>query len=499
VLAQMAADELIRARARRGLAGRQHPLPDWLRSLSATAVDRATEMSHVLGDGDNIMLGVRLPAGRELCAVIYIDHNLGTVVKDAFVVPGPISELLPFMQAKADDPDVVWRDVNLGDARARISEAIELGRITYPPFETDTWPACRPLVEWLARLLPEGGTGYVRPQWDAAALDDLAARFFASPFAAGLGDADHHSLLESILWFATDYGPGDPLRWSAVAVEILLTDWIPRKIMADTAFLSRAPELLRGFVRFCHDERGIRAALTGETIAAVDHFEPDYQRTIRSPRPQGPAALLAAMGALGLDAFGSGPDDERPWQQMMLDWLSLAVGGDDALQSLDDRPLPDEEFCWEQVPEDVHPCVAEILAACDSWCAQLPDTEYRTACRRLLALAASRGPGAFRRKARADVAAAGLCWLIGKANELFSPSGGGMRVKDLASHFGVQQGSISQRGGVLLKAAGIERSARYGDIELGSPRFLVSARRKRIIERRDRYLADLETESALSD
>ena len=43
-------------------------------------------MSHVLGDGDNIMLGARLPGGHELTCVIYIDHNLGTLVKDAFVV-----------------------------------------------------------------------------------------------------------------------------------------------------------------------------------------------------------------------------------------------------------------------------------------------------------------------------------------------------------------------------------------------------------------------------
>jgi hypothetical protein len=34
-----------------------------------------------------------------------------------------------------------------------------------------------------------------------------------------------------------------------VAVEILLADWIPRKIVADVAYLSNAPELLRAFIR----------------------------------------------------------------------------------------------------------------------------------------------------------------------------------------------------------------------------------------------------------
>ncbi len=59
-----------------------------------------------------------------------------------------------------------------------------------------------------------------------------------------------------------------------------------------------APELLRALIRYAHRERGIRPGLTADTLAAVDEWEPDYQRVIRSPRPQGPAALLAAMVAL---------------------------------------------------------------------------------------------------------------------------------------------------------------------------------------------------------
>ena len=88
-------------------------------------------------------------------------------------------------------------------------------------------------------------------------------------------------------------------------MEILLADWIPRKIVASPEHLSKAPALLRAFIRFCHAKREIRAALTDETLAAVDEWEPEYQRLIRSPRPQGPMALLAATGALG---------DEKPWE-----------------------------------------------------------------------------------------------------------------------------------------------------------------------------------------
>ncbi len=304
-LAELGSDEVARAQARRALAARSHPLPDWLARLGEASVYRAVESTHVLGDGDSVLLGARLAGGRELTAVIYIDHNLGTIVKDAFTVPGSIDEVIERMQEIADDPDVRQGDISLADARVRAAEAIKLGAIMFPPAETETWPGSRPLTEWLLRLLPEGGTGYVRPEWSAAAKKKLARRFFGSPFGRPLDDADHRDLLDQILWFGTDYGPGDPLRWSPVAVEILLADWIPRKIAATPGLLSKAPALLRAFIRFCHAEREIRAALTDETLAAVDEWEPEYQRVIRSPRPRGPMALLAAMGAFG---------DEKPWE-----------------------------------------------------------------------------------------------------------------------------------------------------------------------------------------
>src|SRR5260370_7993367 len=91
-LAELGPDELTRARARLALATRPHPLPDWLARLGEASVYRAVESTHVLGDGDSVLLGARLP-GHELTAVIYLHHNPGPVVKDAFPAPTPISTL----------------------------------------------------------------------------------------------------------------------------------------------------------------------------------------------------------------------------------------------------------------------------------------------------------------------------------------------------------------------------------------------------------------------
>ncbi len=484
-IATLSGDEVLTRRASRAIADRGHALPTWLAELgSARGLDRAVEMVHVFGDGDDVCIGARLPDGHELTAIVYVDHNMGTMVKDAFVVPEPLPEVAERMIATAaGEPDTAVRDIDPADARARISTAVERGAITWPPSETESWPACRPIVEWMVRLLPEGGRGLVRHEWTAAETDELAARFLASPFAAGLDDPDHRDLLDSLLWFGTGYGPGDPLRWSPVAVEIVLLDWIPRKIVADPGKLAKAPDLLRAFIRFSHHERGIRAALTEETLAAVDGYEPEYLTAIDSPRLQGPEALLAAMGAIDPEARLPGLTPET--HEVLLESLRRAVGGADALDRLDDEPLPDDVFDWEPVPADVRERVGEVLTLVDRCCDEMLDGECRTACRRFLSRAAAADPAIFRRRGRADTAAAAVCWVIGKANRVFG--WGGPLVKDMTAHFGVSQGSLSGRSVPLLLAVGVDPYMQFGAMDLGSPDYLTGERRSEIIASRDTF------------
>ena len=487
VFAEMAGDELVAQRIRRELAVRDDRLPAWLERLSPVTVDRALVMGHVLGDGDNVMLAGRTGAGHELTVIVYIDHNLGTVVKDGFVIHERIDRAIAsFRSASGDDPDVVFDELVLADARARITDAIEVGAITFPPFETDTWPAARPLVEWVVRQMPDGGTGYQRREWSEEDREALTEDFFASEFGRGYEDGDRQ-LFDSLLWFGCDYGPGDPLRWSPVAVEIVLSDWLPRKIVADAEFLDRAPDLLRGFIRFSHVERGVRPGLTEETLAAVDRLEPEYRRTIRSPRPQGPAALLAAMGMLDEEDSGAplwvlGAIPSR--EEQMLELLRETVGAD-ALGDLDDAPLPDEPLELSGVAEDVHGRVAEVAGLLDAFCEELLDVEHRTACRRFLRDVAAAEPDVFRRRGRTETAAAAIVWIVVKANRGFSQREGGLTAKALGEWFGVGN-NPGQRAPTLLQAIGVP-AQRSSDPRLGTPHYLVGHQRRWIIETRDRY------------
>lgn len=148
VIAAFVADEVQSAKLRREIRTRAHPLPKWLARMGEARVFSAIEMSDPLGDGDNHLLGVRLATGEQFTAVVYIDHNVGTLVKDAFVVPAAVTEVRRMLSEVAQQPmgepkDAVFADLDLADARARITDAIHVASITVPPFESDTWPACR--------------------------------------------------------------------------------------------------------------------------------------------------------------------------------------------------------------------------------------------------------------------------------------------------------------------------------------------------------------------
>lgn len=489
-LAVLAPDELSRARARQACKASPHAVADWLARLDQTSVDRAVESTHVLGDGDNVMLNVRLP-GHDRTMVVYIDHNLGTVVKDGFAAPVDVDGIVSRLREAggdqaAGDLGVRYGDIPLADARARISQAIENGARLFPPLESETWPASRPLAEWLLRLLPGGGAGYTRPEWSKAALLTLTNRFFGSPFGRGLDDEDNRQLLGLLLSFGTDSGPGDPTRWSPVAVEILLADWIPRTIEADASFLAKAPALLRVFIRFCHGEHGIASSLTQETLAAVDQYEPGYQRAIRSSRPQGAQALLTAMGLAGE------PDPLASAHQHLLDGLAEEMGGYDVLDSLDDAALPDEDFVWDSVPADARDQVAAVLDQCDGCAGELLGPEYRTACRRLLSRAAPGIPGTSLASGKPELVAAAVCWVIGRCNHRFGTRPGELKVKDVTGFFGITGSTVSQRGYQVIRAAGLRISDDYSVIRPIPASLLASERRRWIITMRDRHRAAIE-------
>ncbi|MBK5218130.1 MAG: hypothetical protein JJE02_11145, partial [Propionibacteriales bacterium] len=235
---------------------------------------------------------------------------------------------------------------------------------------------------------------------------------------------------------------------------------------------------------------------TREVLDAIDRFGPEYEELIRTPRRQGPMALLERMGVVGPfgDADSEFEDldfefDEANLPLYMLDRLTRAVGDRKTLDHLDAAPLPDEEFDWSQLPDDIRRRVEEVLALVDDVTETHLDLEYRTACRRLLRDVAAGDAEIFRRKSSSARTAAAICWMAAKANESVGYAGS-MSTQDFLAHFGIT-GSVSQRTEVMQRAIGADPQRQYGSMDLGTTAYLVSTRRARIMEARDRYVARL--------
>ena len=470
VIARLHDDDLLRARVSRSVGPRPASWPQWVDQLDAVEVVAAVEMADVLRDSDNVVVHVRV-AGHDLTMVVLVDFNLGTVVKDAFVLPEAMGSFTELWSENADPAAAKVGPVSTADARARIEDAIQTGTMTWPPLESETWPASRPLLEWLLRRLPTGGTPYVRPEWSDRDLRALTERFLASPGSASPNRPEDASIVGDLLWYRTDYGSGDPMRWSPAAVEILLQDWYPRKVVADRDYLHRMPAVLRAFVAFAHAEVGLGVAQTTPTLAAVDELESDYRSRVDQPSSGGPADLLAALRLT-----------ERPEsRQFRLQILTDHAGGPESLAGLDDQPLPDEPFDDTLVPSELRIAVTEVLTRCDACCDELFDIEHRTAVRRLLHDVVLATPRAFGGRANPDTAAAALCWLIARAND--DPDGADViPTRDLLAHFGLSATPTS-RITTMRRAVGAD--SRLSPGSLGSARYLTSRQRRQLIEARD--------------
>lgn len=276
-------DQYMKTLIGRELQQRHQPMPAWIRDFHLARIHHEiSTMTDVLGDGDDYLVTIELEDGRPLTALIYVDHNLGGVVKDAFLIPGTQASINEKFEEVGLDEGQVIASADPADARAIIDAAIEHGARMHPPLESETWPMCQPLVEWIVRMLPDGGQGPVIREWSEEELDAIAQEFLSSPFAQDLTDPDYADLLDSILWFASGWSGTDPYRWSPVRVEILMADWFPRKVMAEVEFLSKLPALLRAYIRYCQNRVAIPMSRRQETLDAIDEWEPRYQQAIRS-------------------------------------------------------------------------------------------------------------------------------------------------------------------------------------------------------------------------
>lgn len=271
VVAELLVDDpQAQLRCQHELAARDEHLPRWIADLPQVDIYRAVRRTHVFGDVDELVVGMRLHGRHEMTIAVQLDHNMWSSIVDGGVLPDPIDDVLARMAELSSDTDVF--EMPLADARAWIEDALD--KPTLGP-KTETWPLYRGLVEWVVGRLPEGGERR-SPATDWQSDKELCDGFFATDSATPFTDYSHRALLLELF----ETGTGDPLRWSPARVEralggtTYLDDYIPLEVALD------APDLLRAFVPYAHAQSGIRDELTSRTLAMVDALRSSYKREV---------------------------------------------------------------------------------------------------------------------------------------------------------------------------------------------------------------------------
>ena len=287
------------------LAGRGVPEPPWAGQLGhAEPVAAELMYEEAFGDGVSVFVEFAEPDGERHTLGIYIDHNLGGLVKDAFLA-GPLDEVRSKLDSGAHDGvGLALRKLDPAEARARIEAALYMLDHTYDPPVDDDVRALRGLIDGRVRRLPHG---FELPEdYEEMSVEErerLLDQFLAAPEGQHWrGNDDAEDVVETAIWFGADYNHGGPLRWSVVVVEIFMTSWLPRKVTREPAFFERVTEVLPDWVRYAGRVRGVPAEPLSEAVQAVERFRDEMLESVSDPDTWGPAKTFAvAAQAAGID------------------------------------------------------------------------------------------------------------------------------------------------------------------------------------------------------
>lgn len=219
---------------------------------------------------------------------------------------------------------------------------------------------------------------------------------------------------DTLVWFA-GFNCGDPLRWSPTKIEFLLLDWWHRKVVQSEDADRELPRILRAFVRWSGQQKGVPARFVDQNLAAIDAFEPAFLADIGTPRRNTAAELARLVAGIPGDVDDDAYDEDEDLSGSLLAVLADRVGGWDVLDDLAATPLPDEPLDVDGVDPDILPAVHAAAHALDTEITSrgLPDaTELRTAGRRLVRRLALTDPAAWRRKATPASTACAIAYLL---------------------------------------------------------------------------------------
>lgn len=307
--------ERVRAQAAAArLAARGVDEPAWATGVgSARPVAAALQYEEAFDDGVSVMIEFDGCDDEPHTLGIYIDHNLGGLVKDVFIA-GPLSDVRAKLSGRGPNGvQLGVRDLDLAEAHARVAAALDVLDHTYDPPVDEDVPRLRALIDARVDQLPVGfvlDEEYEEvPQAERERM--LEAFLESSSGQRWRGDEDAEDVVATAIDFGADYNHGGPLRWSPVVVEIFMTSWLARKVIRERAFFELVPEVLPDWVAYVGAQRGVQGKALSEAMSAVAAYRDEMLDAISDSDAWGPAkAFAVAAQAAGVDLTDGAALDE---------------------------------------------------------------------------------------------------------------------------------------------------------------------------------------------
>ena len=280
------------------VAGRREP--SWAGTIGRSRFVEAFAPVDPYEEQDLVVSTFEYPDGRRHALVYLVDQNFDGLVRQAHVAGDPDE----VRQAFVESGELALRPVDAQEVADRLAQGLLIFDMSIdPPCDVEV-PSLVPLLRARLRALPPAVAMEQRPfteQERHVLVDGFARSREAGRSSATVELAD---LFVSCRLERLD---ADPLRWSPIAVELCLLDWLPRQTTLDAAEIRALPGALKRWVRFAGRKKGLPADAIEETLAAVDQFGREFPGAMRDRSRFGPAkALVDAMTADGVDPADEG-------------------------------------------------------------------------------------------------------------------------------------------------------------------------------------------------
>jgi len=284
---------------------RMFPAPAWASAPSATPVaawrtedvwlsSKAlfVDFNDETGEGHTLMLQATTPGG-VMVSVLDILPRDAVASWDTLVDEG--SGVMPLKPTSIEDVLTEMADVMATTDRYWPRYASD----EYIAFRAFFWSRCREYLAERDRDVPQ----LDRPSLLADFAQLPAVQLFAPDVVASLADL--------FLDFGEGYIEAGPLAWSPGHVSALLIDWLPRKASLDADQRRDLPDVLRAWVRFALEGRGLDDRWIVSVEDAVDECLPEFREAFDDPEAWGPAKLIAdELLARGIDLTDKESVDE---------------------------------------------------------------------------------------------------------------------------------------------------------------------------------------------